>query len=75
MRVLAEIIEKGQAAGASARDREKADKAAGLLSRIQNLKFLLLLALICDVYKHFGACINLLQKVNVLPHERFDKFE
>ena len=75
VRVLAEMIEKGQATGASAREREKADKAAGLLSKILNLKFLLQLAIVCDVYKHFGACINLLQKVNELPHERFDKFE
>ena len=75
VKVLAEIQEAGQKQGASQRVKDKADIAAGFQSRILNIKFLLQLALICDIYYHFGCSAKILQIVNILPHEKYDMFQ
>ena len=38
------------------------------------MKFSLLLSGSCDIYDRFGIGVNLLQKVSILPHTKFDKF-
>ena len=39
-----------------------------------NEKFLLSLAASGDIYFHYGRIIEILQKVNLLPHQRMEKF-
>ena len=40
-----------------------------------NVEFLLTLAICADIYNLYGAIINVVQEVNVLPYERLSKFE
>ena len=72
---LAELEEAGLLDTATANDLKKADQAAGLLILIHCLEFVFLLCAICDLYTHFGKSVNVLQIVNILPHEKFDLFE
>ena len=56
------------------KSRQAASDAAQLKNKLANKKFVLTLSGVCNIYKRFGHCINVLQIVSILPHERFDKF-
>jgi hypothetical protein len=72
---LVELQEAGLLQTASTNDQKKADRAAGLQSTVYSLKFVLSLCALCDVYSHYSKSVNVLQKVNILPHEKFDIFQ
>ena len=55
-------------------DRKKAKDISAILGKIYTMKFSLLLSGSCDIYDRFGIGVNLLQKVSILPHTKFDKF-
>ena len=40
-----------------------------------NKKFAILLSGLCDVYEVFGNGVNILQKVDMLPHDKYDQFQ
>ena len=61
-------------AGGNSKEREKAHDASTLKSSIANKKFCLYLSGLCDVYSVFGNAVNILQTVNMLPHEKYHKF-
>eukprot|EP00112_Aurelia_sp_Birch-Aquarium-sp1_P022977 Seg6674.3 transcript_id=Seg6674.3/GoldUCD/mRNA.D3Y31 product="hypothetical protein" protein_id=Seg6674.3/GoldUCD/D3Y31 len=65
-------LEKSQG---SARDRQKAEEARILKNQLFNKQFVTRLSGICDIYSVFGHGVNVLQIVDILPHERFDRFE
>ena len=56
------------------KDRQKAADAEKLMKSICNVKFVLTLSAITDIYDKYGELVNVVQKVNYLPHERFDTF-
>ena len=56
------------------RSRKTGLEASDLLNKINNKNFALTLSGICDIYEAFSHGINVLQIVNLLPHERVDKF-
>eukprot|EP00092_Neocalanus_flemingeri_P058598 GFUD01069845.1.p1 GENE.GFUD01069845.1~~GFUD01069845.1.p1 ORF type:complete len:111 (+),score=23.82 GFUD01069845.1:3-335(+) len=72
---LVQLEEAGLRDTATANDIKKADQAAGLLAPIYNLEFVFLLCAICDLHTHCGKSVNVLQIVNILPHEKYDMFE
>lgn len=57
-----------------AQDREKAADASRILNIIVNKKFCLFLSGIADIYDVFGILVNICQKVDILPYERYDEF-
>jgi hypothetical protein len=61
-------------AGGNSKEREKAHEASKLKSSIVNKKFCLHLSGLSDIYSLFGHAVNVLQTVNMLPHEKYDKF-
>lgn len=73
--LLTEVQEAGLQDEASAHAKDKADKAAGFQAQILNGRFMLQLALITDVYLHYGRSVDVLQIVNIFPHEKFDRFQ
>jgi hypothetical protein len=72
---LAELQEAGMLDTATANDVKKADRAAGLQAAVYSLEFVLTLSAICDLYSHYAKSVNVLQIVNILPHEKYDIFE
>ena len=56
-------------------EKEKAKNADELQGRILNLTFALSLSFLIDIYNIYSQISKLLQIVNILPFERFDKFE
>ena len=54
------------------KDKEKRNDAKRLLNVTQNKRFSLHLSGLADIYDMFGLFVNIVQKVNVLPHERYD---
>ncbi len=56
----------------NSKDQEKRNDATRLLGFIQNKRFCMHLSGLADVYDMFGMFVNVVQKVNVLPHERYD---
>ena len=57
------------------KDRQKAADAEKLMNSICNVKFVLTPSAITDIiYDKYGELANVVQKVNYLPHERFDTF-
>ncbi len=54
---------------ASARVKEKADKAKELKGKILNTRFLLTLSGLADAYGQFGLIVNIAQMVHPLSHE------
>ena len=58
----------------NSKERQKAADAEKLMNSICNVKFVLTLSGIIDIYDKYGELINIVQKVNSLPHERFDAF-
>lgn len=57
------------------KEREKAKSADELQGRILNLTFALSLSFLIDIYNIYSQISKTLQIVNILPFERFDKFE
>ena len=55
--------------------RDKASHANDMLKKIDNKKFLLSQAGLCDIYSVFSVVVCDLQKVNQLPFERYDEFQ
>ena len=56
------------------KDREKAAEAEKFMHSICNIKFVLTLSGLIDIYDKYRELINVIQKVNSLPHERYDSF-
>ena len=54
------------------KDQEHSRDAQRILNQIRNKQFCLHLSGLSDVYDLFGIFVNEVQKVNVLPHERYD---
>ena len=61
--------------GRGTAEREKAAEAAQILCSILNKKFCLTLSGDADIYDSFGLLVNLLQTVDLLPYERFNRFK
>ena len=59
---------------ADSKVRERGDAAKELIGKICNVKFLLSLSGLADVYDQYGAVVNVAQMVHLLPHERMDLF-
>lgn len=60
--------------GGSSVQREKAASANVKMNKILNVKFCLRLSGLCDLYDHFSKIICDLQKLDILPHERYAQF-
>ena len=56
------------------KDRQKAVDAEKFMDPICNAKFVLRLSGITDIYEKYGELVDVVQKVNSLPYERFDTF-
>ena len=56
------------------KDRQAAKVLSKLLKTLTSKKFVLELSAVCDIYSVFKHGVNLLQIVNMLPHDRFDQF-
>ena len=56
------------------KDREKAAEADKCMHSICNIKFVLTLSGLIDIYDKYRELIHVIQKVNSLPHERYDSF-
>lgn len=54
------------------KERERSDKADHILGSIQQVTFALSLSALTDIYSVYGHLSNILQIVNILPHERMD---
>ena len=54
--------------------KKKTETADELEGKIYNYMFLLSLSALIDIYSVYSAITNILQIVNILPHERMDKF-
>ena len=54
------------------KDQEKFRDAKRLHALIKNKRFCMILSGLTDVYDEFGAFVNTVQKVDILPHERYD---
>ncbi|CAB4012781.1 Hypothetical predicted protein [Paramuricea clavata] len=55
-------------------DRKKATHASDLSDKILNKRFTVILSGLCDIYEVFGHGVNILQTVDMLPHDKFDRF-
>ena len=56
-------------------EKVKAEKADEVQSGIMNYLFCLSLSALVDIYRVYGAISNILQIINILPHERHDMFK
>lgn len=72
---IVEVQEEGSLEGATDNQKKKADKCAGLQIQIYSLLFGLTLCGLCDIYSHYSKSVNVLQIVNILPHEKHDMFQ
>ena len=71
--IALETIQQEKCAGNS-KERAEADVAAAYRSKIFTRKFILKVTGMSDIYNVYGNITNILQKVNVLPHEKYDMF-
>ena len=55
-------------------NKDKVTHANQMLKKLDNKKFLLSQAGLCDIYSLFSAVVCDLQKVNQMPFERYDSF-
>ena len=55
-------------------ESDKSATARRTKNKLISQQFVIRLCGICDVYNLFIATINLLQKVNILPHDKYEKF-
>jgi len=75
VKCLVEVQEAALIDTATANNVKKADRAAGLQAAVYSLEFVLTLSAVCDLYSHYAKSVNVLQIVNILPHEKYDIFE
>jgi hypothetical protein len=75
IRAIVEVQERGMLSGATENEKKKADKSPGLQCKVYSLKFALTVAGVADSYSLFSKTVNILQKVNTLPHVKFYMFE
>ena len=73
VRLLETLKEAGL--GGSADQKKKAQDADEIQGKILNWMFCLSLSMIIDVYKVSGQVSCCVQKIDVLPHEKFDSFQ
>ena len=59
----------------SSREQDKSQKAGQIKNKLTCKKFAIILCGICDVYSLFSSIVNLSQKVNMLPHVKYERFE
>ena len=59
----------------TAKQKERAKEAEALQGLIFNIRFVILLSYLTDVYNTFGFGVNCLQVVNTLPFVKMDKFK
>ena len=59
LRCLEEVKEKFH--NGTADQKKKCQTADGIQSNMYNMKFALSLSVLCDIYKVYGTCSNLLQ--------------
>jgi hypothetical protein len=59
-------------AGGDSKAKEKANAAAHIKSTLLNKRFALRLSGLSDIYDVFGHAVNILQKMNILPHEKYN---
>lgn len=69
---LAETQEKN--CTGDSKQREKAANAAEIKNKLMNKKFVLQLSGVVDIYTVFGHGVNVLQTLNMLPHDKYDRF-
>ena len=55
--------------------KERAENAEQIEKKISNKKFAVRLCGVTDIYKVFGQMVGVLQSVNSLPFQRYDKFQ
>ena len=67
-------IEESFAKSSDSKEVEKRNDAKRLRGAMVNKRFCLHLSGVADVYDIFGVLVNYVQKVNILPHERYDSF-
>ena len=72
MLTLEQAIEKGRRG--SADQKKKKDTAMEIKGRIHNWSFVLSLSMVTDVYKIYRKISCILQRINILPHEKYDCF-
>ena len=58
----------------SSDDRKKAANASNLSNKMHNKRFCTIFSGLCDIYEVFGHGVNILQTVDMLPHDKFDRF-
>ena len=58
----------------TSREKEKSANAGYIRSKLISQQFVIRLCGICDIYHLFSDIVNLLQKVNILPHIKYEKF-
>ena len=58
----------------SSDERKKATNASDLSNTMLNKRFTTILSRLCDIYEVFGHGVNILQTVDMLPHDKFDRF-
>ena len=58
----------------TSREKEKSANAGRIRSKLISQQFVIRLCGICDIYNLFSDIVNLLQKVNILPHIKYEKF-
>ena len=58
----------------TSREKEKSANTGRIRSKLISQQFVIRLCGICDIYNVFSDIVNLLQKVNILPHIKYEKF-
>ena len=66
---------KEQKSQGTSEDRKVAMKADEITNNMNKVKFAAQLAGMTDIYAVFNSGLRVLQMVNCLPHERYDKFQ
>ena len=73
--VMQKVVEIGMNGTATANQKERAKEAEALQGLIFNIRFVIMLSYLTDVYNTFGFGVNCLQVVNMLPFVKMDKFK
>ena len=70
------VFEKAKEAkeGGSSDEKKKADLADEVQGKVYNWLFALSLSMVTDVYKVYRGITLVLQKIDILPHDKYDTF-
>ena len=71
---LLDVLKKIQHDRSNSKAKERADNAEHMERKISNKKFAIMLCGVTDIYKVFGQIVGVLQSVNSLPFQRYDRF-